>query len=265
MDYGLIFYIFFVKLGAYFFFFFVFSASDYMLQNNFHCLLQPPSPSVEVVPDNNVQLSAKTLKKTMNYCLRWCHVSTCYVSILCLPHNTSYARWHVFWVPPFCKQGLMATLFSRKQIRNSRILYSAICTLAASYERSHQNLTSRWVLAWSVQTWISKVIIERWEAFGPSTLRGCRQLGYPWYFKTLSDQKLSFVVGNNFCTSCRHGYRILNQVRHWSRDSALHFRKQEPPGLGSWSKSSPGDRPPIHWNLVPGINNLKEDSAYWDF
>ena len=28
---------------------------------------QPQSPSVEVVPDNNVSLSAKILKKTMNY------------------------------------------------------------------------------------------------------------------------------------------------------------------------------------------------------
>ena len=36
--------------------------------------------------------------------------------------------------------------------------------------------TSQWVLAWSVQKRISLVIIERWEAFRPSTLRGCRQL-----------------------------------------------------------------------------------------
>ena len=39
--------------------------------------LQPPLQSVEVVPDNNVLLSAKTLKKIMNYRLRWCHVCTC--------------------------------------------------------------------------------------------------------------------------------------------------------------------------------------------
>ena len=45
-----------------------------------------------------------------------------------------------------------------------------------SYQRSNQNLPSRWVLAWSVQKWILWVIIECWEAFGPSTLRGCRQL-----------------------------------------------------------------------------------------
>ena len=38
--------------------------------------LQPQSPSVEVVPDNNVSLSARILKKTMNYRLRWRHVST---------------------------------------------------------------------------------------------------------------------------------------------------------------------------------------------
>ena len=42
-----------------------------------HGQLQPPSPSVEVVPDNNVSLSAKTLKKTVNYRFRWRHVSTC--------------------------------------------------------------------------------------------------------------------------------------------------------------------------------------------
>ena len=39
--------------------------------------LQPQSPSVEVVPNNNVSLSAKTLKKTMNYRLHWRHVCTC--------------------------------------------------------------------------------------------------------------------------------------------------------------------------------------------
>ena len=32
--------------------------------------LQPQSPSVEVVPDNNVLLSGKVLNKTMNYRLR---------------------------------------------------------------------------------------------------------------------------------------------------------------------------------------------------
>ena len=39
--------------------------------------LQPQSPSVEVVPDNNVLLSGKVLNKTMNYRLRWCHINTC--------------------------------------------------------------------------------------------------------------------------------------------------------------------------------------------
>ena len=39
--------------------------------------LQPQSPSVEVVPNNNVLLSAKILNKTMNYRLRWRHINTC--------------------------------------------------------------------------------------------------------------------------------------------------------------------------------------------
>ena len=39
--------------------------------------LQPQSPSVEVVPDSNMSLSAKILKKTMNYHLRCRHGNTC--------------------------------------------------------------------------------------------------------------------------------------------------------------------------------------------
>ena len=106
------------------------------------------------------------------------HVLPCYLRILCLRHNTPYVRWHALHTPPFCKQGLSATVFGRKQTRISRILFSTLCwcTPVTSYERSNQNLPSRWVLAWSVQKWILWVIIERWEAFGPSTLRGCRQL-----------------------------------------------------------------------------------------
>ena len=41
------------------------------------------------------------------------HVWPCYVRILCLCHNTAYARWHVFLIPTFCKQCLSATLFGR--------------------------------------------------------------------------------------------------------------------------------------------------------
>ena len=40
--------------------------------------LQPQSPSVEVVPDNDVSLSAKIQKKTINYQLCWRHVNTWY-------------------------------------------------------------------------------------------------------------------------------------------------------------------------------------------
>ena len=39
--------------------------------------LQPQSPSVEVISDNNVLLSAKILKMTMNYRLHWRHVNMC--------------------------------------------------------------------------------------------------------------------------------------------------------------------------------------------
>ena len=39
--------------------------------------LQPQSSSVEVVPDNNVSLSTKILKKTMKYRLHWRHINTC--------------------------------------------------------------------------------------------------------------------------------------------------------------------------------------------
>ena len=48
----------------------------------------------------------------------------CYVCILCLHHNTPCARCRVFWVVPFCKHSLRATLFDRKQTRSSRILFS---------------------------------------------------------------------------------------------------------------------------------------------
>ena len=51
------------------------------------------------------------------------HMLLCYVCILCLRHNTPYTRWHVFWVPPFCKQGLRATLFSRNQTKSSRMSF----------------------------------------------------------------------------------------------------------------------------------------------
>ena len=41
--------------------------------------------------------------------------------------------------------------------QQNMILNICPCTFVASYERSNQNLTSRWVLAvaWSMQTWIS--------------------------------------------------------------------------------------------------------------
>ena len=65
--------------------------------------LQPQSPSVEVVPDNNVSLSVKTLKKTMNCHLRWRHVNTCcrvmcayyaYVTIYCTLGGTCFESRH---------------------------------------------------------------------------------------------------------------------------------------------------------------------------
>ena len=46
---------------------------------------QPQSPSVEVVPDNNVLLSGKVQNKTMNYRLRWCHINTC-CRVMCAYH-----------------------------------------------------------------------------------------------------------------------------------------------------------------------------------
>ena len=49
------------------------------------------------------------------------HVLPCYLRILCLRHNTPYVRWHALHTPPFCKQGLSATVFGRKQTRISRI------------------------------------------------------------------------------------------------------------------------------------------------
>ena len=52
------------------------------------------------------------------------HVLPCYLRILCLRHNTPYVRWHALHTPPFCKQGLSATVFGRKQTRISRILFS---------------------------------------------------------------------------------------------------------------------------------------------
>ena len=57
----------------------------------------------------------------MDYYMRWRHVLPCYVRILCLRHNTTCARCHVFWVAPFCEHGLRATLLCRKQTRSSRI------------------------------------------------------------------------------------------------------------------------------------------------
>ena len=49
------------------------------------------------------------------------HVLPCYVSILCLHHNTPCARWDGFWIPPFCKQDLRVTLFGRKQTRSAEM------------------------------------------------------------------------------------------------------------------------------------------------
>ena len=94
----------------------------------FHMLgeWQTQLPSVEVVPDNNVSFSANTLNQTMDHPLHWRHVSTlpCYLSILCLRHNTPYLWWHVLCILPFHKQGLIATHFGRKQTRLSRMLLS---------------------------------------------------------------------------------------------------------------------------------------------
>ena len=141
--------------------------------------LQPQSPSVEVVTDNNVSLSAEILKKTMNYHLRWRHVNTC-CRVMCAYYayvtirrtlGVMCFRSHHF-VNKVSGQHFSA---ENKKKQHNFILNICRCTLVASYERSNRNLTSRWVLAWSVQKWIYKVIIERWEAFGPSNLRGCRQ------------------------------------------------------------------------------------------
>ena len=104
----------------------------------------------------------KQTDQTMDCPLYWRHVSTCYRVICAYCAYVTIPRT-LGDTPPFCKQGLSATVFGRKQTR------------------SNQNLPSRWVLAWSVQKWILWVIIERWEAFGPSTLRDCRQLHKtPW-------------------------------------------------------------------------------------
>ena len=113
------------------------------------------------------------------------HVLPCYLRILCLRHNTPYVRWHALHTLPFCKQGLsprQCDSFRQKTNKNQQnfILNICRCTPVTSYERSNHNLPYRWVLAWLVQKWILWVIVEHWEAVGPSTLRGCRQNNINW-------------------------------------------------------------------------------------
>ena len=88
--------------------------------------LQPQSPYVDVVPDNNVLLSTKILKKTMNYRLCWHHVNTCccvmcayyaYVTIHRTLDGTCFEYRH------FVNKVSGQTLFSRNQTRSSRMSF----------------------------------------------------------------------------------------------------------------------------------------------
>ena len=122
--------------------------------------LQPQLPSVEVA-DKNVSLSAKILKRTMNYRLRWLHVNTC-CRVMCAYHTYVTIR-RTLGVTCFGSRHFVNKVsrqhFSAENKQEAAECYSQHlnrrCTLVASCERSNQNLTSRRVLAWSVQKWIS--------------------------------------------------------------------------------------------------------------
>ena len=113
--------------------------------------------------------------------LHWRHVSTCYrvICAYCAYVTIRRTLGDTRCTPRHFVNKVSVRQFSAENKQGSAdfILNICRCTPVTSYERSNQNLPSRWVLAWSVQKWILWVIIERWEAFGPSTLRGCRQLG----------------------------------------------------------------------------------------
>ena len=116
--------------------------------------LQPQSPSVEVVPDNNVSFAAKILKKTMGYRLRWHHISTC-CRVVCTYYAYVTIRRMLGGTclnPTILKTRSQGNTFQQKANKKQQnvILNICWCTLVASYERSNQNLTSRWVLAWGV-------------------------------------------------------------------------------------------------------------------
>ena len=118
----------------------------------------------------------------MEYPLPWRHVSTCYrvICAYCAYVTIGRTLGDTRCTPRHFVNKVSVRQFSAENKQESAEFYSQhlpIHSRDVIYERSNQNLPSRWVLAWSVQKWILWVIIERWEAFGPSTLRGCRQLG----------------------------------------------------------------------------------------
>ena len=110
---------------------------------------QPQSPSVEVVPDNNMSLSPNILTQTMDLPLRWRQVNTCcrvvcvycaYVTIRLALGDTCFASRH--FVNIVSVQHFSAKTNKKQQ---NFIFNICRCTLVTPYGRSNQNLPSRWV------------------------------------------------------------------------------------------------------------------------
>ena len=106
---------------------------------------QPQSPSVEVVPDNNLSLSANILNPTMDRLLHWCHVNMCclvmcaycaYITICCTLGNICFGSRH------FVNKVSAQHFSTENKEEAARILSSRFADeLVTSYERSNQSLT----------------------------------------------------------------------------------------------------------------------------
>ena len=106
---------------------------------------QTQSPSVEVMPDNNVSFSANILYHTMDRPLHWrrvntyCRVMCAYCACVTIRRTSWYVRWYVLWIPPFVNK-VSVQYFSAENKQDAAAFYSQNLPVnfLTSYERSNQ-------------------------------------------------------------------------------------------------------------------------------
>ena len=130
--------------------------------------------------------------------LHWRHVSTCYRVICAYCANVTMRRTlgDTRCTPRHLVNKVSVRQFSAENKQESAEFYSQHLPMHSHdviYERSNQNLPSRWVLAWSMQKWILWVIIVRRAGL----LWSQQDFEWRWsvpLFKCLTVLEFSFIL-----------------------------------------------------------------------